>query len=465
MVVQNIDTRCIHPGTVPSDHRESLLEQANAYILDFSLDMSSEWTVAAAGDAIIGTGIAVHDRPADPGFFEMCQVIRQADVSSANLETSAFDLDTFAGWPSAERGGSYLLGPPRLLDDLAAIGFDFFARANNHAGDWGIEGLIATTRELEARGMAHAGVGMNLAEAARPVYRDTDKGRVAMLSHTTTFPVSSKAAHQRSDMRGRPGCNGISVRRQIGLPRSSRQTVEAALGSIDNPRLLAKAGLEVVEADEPSVTETLFAPDVDRVLSEIEKAAAFADLVLVNGHTHEPRNEVIESPSWLTDLARRCIDAGAHAYLGHGPHQLRPVEIYSYRPIFHSLGNFVFHREVSDPIPAEQYELFDLDPLGSTPQDYLRARDGDSGHELKMTGSRFYESMIPMMAFKSGRLDSMTLHPIELSIDSPIGARGTPRLADEALGEKILSRLLEMSAPHGTDLRIHQGRGHWKNQT
>lgn len=418
-----------------------------------------EMTVAAAGDAIIGTRISQHDHPADARFAGLCDLIRSADVASVNLETSLFDLDSFAGWPGAERGGSYLVGPPARADDLIGMGFDLFARANNHAGDWGIEGALATGTELDRRGIAHAGVGHNLAAAARPTYLDLPAGRVAMLSLTTTFPVSSKAGDQRPDISGRPGCNGVAIRRKLEVPAEVHRLLSGVLDDYGDPGLLERSNLGLVEG-EGAIRETLDAADVERALTQIEKAAAFADLVLVNGHTHEPANHITEVPGWLEDFARRCIDAGAHAYLGHGPHQLRGVELYRERPIFYSLGNFIFHREVQDPIPAEQYTVFGLDTQRSSPHEYLAARDA-SRHRLSMTGSEYYEAVVPRLRFTDGILTEMSLHPIELSADAGVGARGTPRLAHPDHGEEILARLARLSSPYGMAWSTQDGIGHW----
>ena len=422
--------------------------------------MNQDWTVAAVGDAIIGTRIAQHDRPEDPRFAEMCSLIRSADVSSVNLETNLFDLGRFEGWPAAERGGSYLAASPQVADDLVAMGFDLFARANNHAGDWGIEGMLATSDALDERAIAHAGIGSNLAEASRAVYLDLPQGRVAMVSLTTTFPVSSVAAAQRPDIVGRPGCNGVLVRRKLQLPAPVHAMVAGAVEAYGDKAMFDRMNLGIIEGPQAKVVESLDDADVDRVLGEIEKAAAFADLVLVNGHTHEPANHITEAPEWLGDLGRRCIDAGAHAYLGHGPHILRCVEIHEGRPIFHSLGNFIFHRDTQDPIPAAQYTMFGLDPQRAAAHEYVAARDG-SGDRLAMTGGPFYESVVPRMEFGGGRLVSMSLHPIELSVGAPVGSRGTPRLADGELALSILERLARLSEPLGLEFSVDDGIGHW----
>ena len=42
--------------------------------------------------------------------------------------------------------------------------------------------------------------------------------------------------------------------------------------------------------------------------------------------------------------ARALIDAGASAILGHHPHVAQTVETYRGRPIFYSLGNFLFDK-------------------------------------------------------------------------------------------------------------------------
>ena len=418
-----------------------------------------ELKVAAAGDAIIGARIFQHEHPADPRFVHLCELVRSADIASVNLETSLFDLDSFGGWPGAERGGSYLLGPPSSADDLAGMGFDLFARANNHAGDWGIEGLLATGSELDRRGIAHAGVGQNLAAASRPTYLDTPSGRVAMLSLTTTFPVSSMAADQRPDIVGRPGCNGVTVRRNLQVPPDTHRLLSGVLEDYGDSDLLDRSNFGLIEGD-AAIVEHLEPGDIDRVLRQIGKASAFADLVLVNGHTHEPANHVTRPPAWLEDLARRCIDAGAHSYIGHGPHQLRGIEIYRNRPIFYSLGNFIFHREVQDPIPAEQYTVFGLDPQRSSPHEYLAARDR-SAHRLSMTEAEYYESVIPLMRFDGGVLSQISIHPIELSVDASVGARGTPRLTPADHGEEILARLARLSAPYGVEWSTQAGVGHW----
>ena len=45
-------------------------------------------------------------------------------------------------------------------------------------------------------------------------------------------------------------------------------------------------------------------------------------------------------PDFLIELAHQSIDNGADAFVGHGPHILRGIEIYKGKPIFYDLGEF-----------------------------------------------------------------------------------------------------------------------------
>jgi len=416
--------------------------------------------LAAVGDAIIQTRLVGLDDAGDTGFRAVADVIRSADIASVNLETNVFDLAGFAGCPSAERGGSYLLGSPFVVDDLHRMGFHLFARGNNHAGDWGIEGLRATSRVLDARGLSHSGCGETMGLATKAAYLDTRHGRVASISLTTTYPASSRAGTQRGDLPGRPGCNAVKVRRRLDCDPPTYASLTRAQAELGNPMAFERLGLTLAEAAETRIVESLDARDVERNLREIRNAATMADIVLVNGHTHEPGNFVTATPDWLAAFARACIDAGATAYLGHGPHQLRGIEVYKGRPILYSLGNFVFHRETLDPVPADQFELMDLPP-DAPAGDYYAARAAKVS-SLNFADPVFYESVVPVMRFSGGALTAMTLHPIDLAQDATPGRRGTPSATDRATARRVVDRLASLSAALGTRIRWRDGVGVWR---
>jgi len=87
---------------------------------------------------------------------------------------------------------------------------------------------------------------------------------------------------------------------------------------------------------------------LNNVLSEIKriKTEKLADLIIVYPHwgteyltSHPDKRQ--------TDLAHQFIDSGADIIIGSHPHVIQPIEIYKEKPIFYSLGNFVFDQYFS----------------------------------------------------------------------------------------------------------------------
>src|SRR3989304_4337549 len=60
--------------------------------------------------------------------------------------------------------------PGGRAGECAWWGFDLVSTANNHAFDYGAEGLANTLKALAGAGLAAAGTGENLARARAPAY-------------------------------------------------------------------------------------------------------------------------------------------------------------------------------------------------------------------------------------------------------------------------------------------------------
>ena len=164
---------------------------------------SPDFTLALVGDSIITRRISVYTEPA---FTRVIDLIRNADVAFANLEMLFHDYEPYA---SAASGGTYMRAEPALVKDMVWAGFDLVARANNHAGDYGVLGMNLTTKYVAEAGLTQAGVGQSLAEAREAKFLETPKGRVALISVASTFPDSSRAGRTRGDMPARPGLNPL----------------------------------------------------------------------------------------------------------------------------------------------------------------------------------------------------------------------------------------------------------------
>jgi poly-gamma-glutamate synthesis protein (capsule biosynthesis protein) len=219
-------------------------------------------------------------------------------------------------------------------------------------------------------------------------------------------------------------------------------------------------GVTLTPGPETRVIETLHPADERRILGEIRNAAKLADFVIVTSHSHEPSNASDVPPAWLVEFTHKCLEAGATAYVVHGPHQLRGVEIYRGKPVFYSLGNFVFQNETTDPIPADGYEELGLgDTALAGDHDDARFRGGTTGFPASPI---WYESVIAVPTFKGTRLTDLKLFPIDLAQKAPRSQRGTPRLADEPTGRRIIERLARQSAAFGTTIVYENGIGVWR---
>ncbi|MFH2018657.1 MAG: CapA family protein, partial [bacterium] len=86
--------------------------------------------------------------------------------------------------------------------------------------------------------------------------------------------------------------------------------------------------------------------------SIVEKIKPKSDFIIANVHWGQEYQKT--SNSLQRKLARELIDLGVDAIIGHHPHVVQEMEIYKNRPIFYSLGNFVFDQYFSE---ATQQEL------------------------------------------------------------------------------------------------------------
>lgn len=89
-------------------------------------------------------------------------------------------------------------------------------------------------------------------------------------------------------------------------------------------------------------------PAIAGTIAKIKEARKQADFVVVYAHW----GAEYQTDFWPGSQVkgRQFIDAGADAILGSHPHVVQPIEVYNGKPIFYSLGNFVFDQIFSDEV-------------------------------------------------------------------------------------------------------------------
>ena len=393
----------------------------------------------------------------DAGLGAVAQLFQQADVGFANLEGNLFDTWKFAGWPAAENGGfeqGGVGGGPLLsiavAADLRKFGLSVVSTANNHALDWGPQGMLDTLANLDTAGIAHAGTGRSLAEARAAGVVDTPHGRVAVVGAASTFMPMAPAGAGGSDSRlqkaPRPGLAALRTR-PIALVSPDElevlKKIAARQGKIieagDREVTLAPNEAVLIEqsfraSDHTGLTYEVHPGDRAGLIEAVRAAKRGADAAVFSIHAHETASggqeldadpATLQSADFLQPFFHDVIDAGADMVVVHGPHVLRGIEVYKGRPIFYSLGSLFFE-------------------LG--------------------TGWRpeWYDSVAAVSEFRGGRIAWVRLYPLSLGPQDEARSRadqGLPRLATGARAQSILAALQRESERYGTHIAIEKGVG------
>ena len=238
-------------------------------------------TIAMCGDIMMGTTYPKTELPANEGrdiFKDVADVFQKADLSIGNLEGTFLD-----GGRSTKGNGRYSFAfrtPTSWAPRLKEAGFDFMCQANNHARDFGEEGINMTEKLLDGLGIKYAGIKGHPATAI--VEKNGVKYGICAFgqnSYTYKHTDFDLVARTVSDLRKQ--CDILVVTFHGGAEGSSAARL-------------------------PEGTETYLG----------------------------------ENRGNLRQFAHLCIDNGADVVSGHGPHVCRAMEVYKGKFIAYSLGNF-----------------------------------------------------------------------------------------------------------------------------
>ncbi|WOS67215.1 MULTISPECIES: CapA family protein [Sinorhizobium] len=452
----------------PFDDGSQPIQQDGGFdtVGSIATNVEDGFTMAAVGDLLYARPVT---RGHYPGLADVLKIFHEADVRFGNLETNILDVLS-KGCPQAEYGGAYCISDPELGSDLRVLGFNIVSRANNHTLDWGLEGMHETSRALDKAGIIHAGAGENLAQAGAARFLETPRGRVALVSFATTFMRMARACDPAGEAPGRPGLNALRLTKSIVVPpemlenlRRVREVLPGYNPAGKDPSRVVLGGVTYKAGDEAGYSFEPNSCDIAGILRNVRRGKQISDFCIATNHEHEPGVWSQEPPDYEQAFARGLIDAGADAYVVHGPHQLRGIEIYKGRPIFYSLGNF-FCQDLRTPVGADMYEVYGKDPRVDTDAE-VTVDEVAKGYPTAegLVGSQsdtiFYESVVAVSRFEQNQLAELRLHPIELRRSNRFANRGVPRLAPVTQAKAILERLQKLSTPFGTQIAIEDGVG------
>jgi len=137
-----------------------------------------------------------------------------------------------------------------------------------------------------------------------------------------------------------------------------------------------------------------------------------------------------------------------------GPHQLRGIEIYKGKPIFYSMGNFIFEVDQQSPLTRDMYETFEQDPLKVSDHEFAEVYI-----KWGFNSEIWYQSVIAVSKYEQGQVSEIRLYPVELGFRMRGADRGVPRMASPAAAQAILERLQRLSQPLHTDIKIDHNVG------
>ncbi len=234
------------------------------------------------GDILLDRGVrrVIDKHGADVLFSQgVDSVLSSSDIVVGNLECPATKVKA----PVFKR---YIFkGEPEHLRTLKKHGFTHLNLCNNHSIDQGREGLMDTWRNIRKAGMTPVGAGRNMQEAAQPVLL-------------------------------------CKQPRKVWLVTSLRMALENWAYLPDKPCV----------SQEP----------MDSLIFRIKKLKKDDSTAIVIVSLHWGGEHKLQPVPLQRLEARRLIDAGADALICHHTHTLQTIETYRGKPIYYSIGNFIF---------------------------------------------------------------------------------------------------------------------------
>ena len=303
----------------------------------------NKFRVSLVGDMLFDGHIRNHidQHGYDYPWEYVSEYFKDDDISIGNLETSI----TRGGKPWPNKQFNFRSDPENIAA-MKRAGIDVVSLANNHTLDFGYEGLKDTIDYLNAGNIESLGAGDNIEEATRPIIIEKEKTKIGILAYSRVAPDAG------------------------WWPNSDKAGVASA-----------------------------YDKHLDEVLESIRDTKEKVDLLIMVIHWGKELHEMPREDE--VSVAKKMIDMGVDLIAGHHPHVVQGIEIYKGKPIFYSLGNFIFgsRSELSSNTMIAQVnfnhremESIDIIPLhieNSRPEKISEDRKEEKLEYLKSISSDF----------------------------------------------------------------------------
>lgn len=246
-----------------------------------------EFDLAFAGDMLLDRGVRneIEKHGVDHLFSGLSSVGFHSELFAVNLECPITSVEA----PIQKK--FVFRADPEWLDTLKMNGITHLNLANNHTNDHGRIGINSTIENIEYSGIGWFGAFSHQGTACNPVFTKVNGQEIALLA-SVTVPLETWAY-----LENKAGPCQATVNQLVEEVRSIKEAMPNAV-------IIVSFHWGVEYHTTPTMVQVKGAHDM--------------------------------------------IDAGADAVIGHHPHVIQPIEIYKGKPIFYSLGNFIFDQQRED---------------------------------------------------------------------------------------------------------------------
>ena len=446
----------------PGVKRPSALDPKRPLNAELRTSIGDGFTLTAVGDLIMSRPLSQY-AAREPGVKSVLDILRSGDALCGNMETSILDLRYFKGYPYSYAGDWTLSAIPAVAKDLRTMGFDFVSRANNHAQDWGIEGMRETSRWLDDAGIVWAGVGEDRGRARAPAFYESTKGRVGIVSFAATFLPTAAALPPQGAAPGRPGVSALSVTQYVDVPRTTMKALADAACHLSRHHCnIVPSSLSIFTQNFRLANSFRYEYEMDtedqaEIYQSIREGKQNADFLVATLHSHDCSLDCDDpdkpqlAAAYLRTLAHRAIDSGADEFITTGIHNLGPIEIYKGRPIFYGISNF-FWSDIQLPLSHDLYQQNRaalngayIHPDRATSWDLSAPLNEQSGFAEPFV----FQTIVTQSTFAHGELATLRLYAVDLGYGKKLSESGIPRLADPAQAKIIFKRITDATAQYG----------------